>query len=524
MAEPDTMTLLLSRRDFLGYSATVGGGLLLAGCGPADTPAAGIANDQPRYGGRLRLGILDGNQSGNLDAHKPIGSGIVRGFALYSKLWEWDEQMQPRLALAELAEPNADASAWTLRLRPGLEFHNGKTIDADDLIFSIRRLTDPQLASPYAALLHWVDRDNLVKLDNRTVRLNFRDGRSYLPLAETWVNFGGIVPVDYHPVTNPVGAGPYKLKSFTPGQRSLFTRFENYYKDGKPYADELEIIDFKDQVSRLAALRAGQIDMANVLPTEQLPILAKDPRLQVIKSVSGNWLSFDMNLDKPPFNDPRVREALRLMADREELVRRALNGQGRVANDLYAPSDPTFNHSLGPRPYDPQRAAQLLKAAGQENLEVELITTPGTGLSSALVLAEQAKRIGVTLKVKQVDLATFQGPQKNDWALSTGGSIGAPFLASAIHTDAPFAVSNKTHFHDPQFSELFLAAMAQPDLEKRKALVHQVQQIQYERGGMLIWGYADLLDGVSTRVGGAQAEESLFSTWRFEKLWLKDSA
>ncbi|MGL5999943.1 MAG: ABC transporter substrate-binding protein [Pseudomonas proteolytica] len=518
------MTLLLSRRDFLGYSATVGGGLLLAGCGPADTPAVGITNDQPRYGGRLRLGILDGNQSGNLDAHKPIGSGIVRGFALYSKLWEWDEQMQPRLALAEFAEPNADASAWTLRLRPGLEFHNGKTIDADDLIFSIRRLTDPQLASPYAALLHWVDRDNLVKLDNRTVRLSFRDGRSYMLLAETWVNFGGIVPVDYHPVTNPVGAGPYKLKSFTPGQRSLFSRFENYYKDGKPYADELEIIDFKDQVSRLAALRAGQIDMANVLPTEQLPILAKDPRLQVIKSVSGNWLSFDMNLDKPPFNDPRVREAFRLMADREELVRRALNGQGRVANDLYAPSDPTFNHSLGPRPYDPQRAAQLLKEAGQEHLEVELITTPGPGLSSALVLAEQAKRIGVTLKVKQVDLATFQGPQKNDWTLSTGGSIGAPFLASAIHTDAPFAVSNKTHFNDPQFSELFLAAMAQPDLEKRKALVHQVQQIQYERGGMLIWGYADLLDSVSTRVGGAQAEASLFSTWRFEKLWLKDSA
>lgn len=518
------MSLLLSRRDFLGYSVTVGGGLLLAGCGPTDAPANVTGNDQPRYGGRLRLGILDGNQSGNLDAHKPVGSGIVRGFALYSKLWEWDEQMQPRLALAEFAEPNADASSWTLRLRPGLEFHNGKTIDADDLIFSIRRLTDPQLASPYAALLHWVDRDNLVKLDNRTVRLAFREGRSYMPLAETWVNFGGIVPVDYHPVTNPVGAGPYKLKSFTPGQRSLFTRFENYYKEGKPYADELEIIDFKDQVARLAALRSGQIDMANVMPTEQLPILQQDPRLKVIKSVTGNWLSFDMNLDKPPFNDPRVREAFRLMADREELVRRALNGQGRVANDLYAPSDPTFNHDLGPRPYDPQRAAQLLKDAGHENLEVELITTPGPGLSSALVLAEQARRIGVTLKVKQVDLATFQGPLKNDWPLSTGGSIGAPFLASAIHTDAPFAVANKTHFNDPQFSELFLAAMAQPDLEKRKALVHQAQQIQYERGGMLIWGYADLLDSVSNRVGGAQSEESLFSTWRFEKLWLKDTA
>ena len=188
----------LSRRGFLGHAGVLAGGLL-AGCGQADSPTHAAA-DQPRHGGRLRLGIIDGNQSGNLDAHKPIGSGIVRGFALYSKLWEWDEQMQPRLALAEFAEPNADASSWTLRLKPGLEFHHGKTIDADDLIFSIRRLTDPQLASPYAALLHWVDRDNLVKLDDRTVRLGFREGRSYLPLPETWVNFGGIVPVDYHPV------------------------------------------------------------------------------------------------------------------------------------------------------------------------------------------------------------------------------------------------------------------------------------------------------------------------------------
>ncbi|MFJ3107560.1 ABC transporter substrate-binding protein [Pseudomonas putida] len=509
----------LSRRSFLGHAGVLAGGLLV-GCGPADGPTHAVA-DQPRHGGRLRLGIIDGNQSGNLDAHKPIGSGIVRGFALYSKLWEWDEQMQPRLALAEFAEPNADASSWTLRLKPGLEFHHGKTIDADDLIFSIRRLTDPQLASPYAALLHWVDRDNLVKLDDRTVRLGFREGRSYLPLPETWVNFGGIVPVDYHPVTNPVGAGPYKLKSFTPGQRSLFTRFDNYYKPGKPYADELEIIDFKDQTGRLAALRAGQIDMANVMSTEHLQVLQADSRLRLLKSVSGNWLSFDMNTAKAPFDDPRVREAFRLLADRDELVRRALNGQGRVANDLYAPFDPTFDHSIGPRPHDPQRAAQLLREAGHEQLQVELVTTPGPGLASALVLAEQARRIGVTLNVRQVDLATFQGPQRDDWTLSTGGSIGAPFLASAIHTDAPFAVANKTHFNDPEFSQAFLAAMAQPDLEKRKNLVHQAQRIQYERGGMLIWGFADLLDSVSTRVGGAQAEQSLFSTWRFESLWLK---
>ncbi|MGA4633843.1 ABC transporter substrate-binding protein [Pseudomonas solani] len=518
----------LTRRRFLGGSLALGSGLLLgggllAGCDQqAAAPATALLT--PSHGGRLRLGILDGNQSGNLDAHKPIGSGIVRGFALYAKLWEWDEQMQPRLALAEEAEVSPDARTWTLRLRQGLEFHHGKTIDADDLIFSVRRLTDPELASPYAALLHWVDRDNLVKLDDRTIRLSFKEGRGFFPLAETWVNFGGIVPVDYHPVTNPVGAGPYRLKSFTPGRRSLFTRFENYYKSGKPYADELEIIDFKDQVSRLAALRAGQIDMANGMPSEQLDLLRNDPRIKLVTSVTGNWLSFDMNTAKAPFDDPRVRQAFRLLADRDELVCRALNGQGRVANDLYAPFDPTFNHALAPRPHDPQRARELLREAGHENLELELVTTVGPGLASALVLAEQAKRIGVTLKVRQVDLATFQGPQRTEWALSTGGSIGAPFLASGMHSDAPFAVANKTNFNDAEFSELFLQAMAQPDLEQRKALVHRAQQVQYERGGMLIWGYADLLDGFSTRVGGAHEEQTLFSTWRFESLWLNGTA
>ncbi|MBD8495248.1 ABC transporter substrate-binding protein [Pseudomonas syringae] len=518
----------ISRRRLLNNSVLLGTGLMLGSSGvlvgcDAGAPAGQVnarPQGQPQHGGRLRLGILDGNQSGNLDAHKPVGSGVVRGFALYSKLWEWDETMQPRLALAEEADVSADARTWTLRLRQDLEFHHGKTIDADDLIFSVRRLTDPQLASPYAALLHWVDRDNLVKLDKRTIRLSFRDGRSYFPLAETWVNFGGIVPVDYHPVTNPVGAGPYKLKSFTPGQRSVFTRFENYFKHGKPYADELEIIDFKDQISRLAALRAGQIDMANGMPSEQLDVLRRDPRIKLVTSVTGNWLSFDMNTARPPFDDPRVRQAFRLLANRDNLVKRALNGQGRVANDLYSPSDPTFDHSIPARPFDIATARRLLKEAGQEHLDVELVTTPGSGLSAALVLAEQAREAGVTLRVRQVDLPTFQGPQKTEWPLSTGGSIGAPFLASAIHTDAPFAVANKTQFQDPEFGRLFYQAMAQPDLVKRTALVHQLQRIQYDRGGLLIWGYTDQLDGFASHVGGAGPEHTQFSTWRFDNLWL----
>jgi peptide/nickel transport system substrate-binding protein len=516
----------LSRRGFLISSAALGGSLLLgglSGCSEdkTETPLFDPTSTQPRYGGRLRLGVIDGDQAGSLDVHKPTSGGsVIRGFALYSKLWEWDESMFPRLALAEEAETNADATSWTIRLKPGLEFHNGKTIDADDLIFSIRRLSDPQLASPYGNYVNIVDRDRLEKLDERTVRIWFKEGRSFLSLPSTWVNFGGIVPVDYHPVTNPVGAGPYKLKQFLPGQRSLFTRFENYYKPGQPYADELEIIDFKDQISRYAALIGGQIDLANAIAPEQKPLFEKNSKAKLLVSESGTWRAFNMNLAKAPFDDVRVRQAFRLLVNRQELVDRVLMGEGRIANDLYAPHDPTFNHSIPQRQQDIAEAKSLLRAAGQENLTLEL-TTDVVGANSALVFAEQARLAGVTINVKKIDTPTFNGKRKNDWVMSTSGSLGQPFLAQATSQDGPTSTSNRTNFKDDRFTELYFAAQAQPNLELRKPLIHEAQEIQHSRGGLLIWGFANFLDGYTDRVGGLTAERSHFATWRFEKLWLR---
>jgi peptide/nickel transport system substrate-binding protein len=516
-----------SRRDFLRNGAVLGGGFalgggLLAGCGKQAAPAVAGApvNDTPRRGGRLRLGIVDGSQSGNLDVHRPIGSGIIRGFALYSKLWEWSEHMTPELALAEEVSINANASAFTIRLRKGLEFHNGKTIGADDLIFSARRLSDPQLASPYAALIQHIDRDNIVKLDERTVRIPIRGGRGFLALPDGWVNFGGIVPLDYHPVTNPVGAGPYRIKQFTPGQRSLFTRFENYFKPGQPYADELEIIEFKDQTSRMAALQAGQIDTAYAISPEQIVPLRASGRAGIVISRTHGWQGFEMNLDAEPFRDVRVRQAFRLLANRQELVERALGGQGRIANDLYSPLDPTFNNTIAQRPYDLAQAKSLLQAAGKGNLSLELAAGPG-GSAAAQVFANQAKLAGVDIRVRQVDAATFGGPLRDSWAISTTAKLGGEFLHTATNTDAPVAALNKTHFKDPRFAELFNGAMATPDLAKRSVLVHEAQQIQHDSGGLLIWGFADVVDGISPRVGGARPERSHFNTWRFDSLWLR---
>ncbi|WP_284117122.1 ABC transporter substrate-binding protein [Acinetobacter seifertii] len=521
-------TFQLSRRNFLTQSLTALGGVSLmgslSGCGPSpdnSNESKTTFSATPKHGGVIRLGLIGGQQSGSLDPHlSASGSGITRGFAIYNKLWEWDENMLPRLALAEFAEPNHNASEWTIRLRKGLEFHHGKTITADDVIFSVKRLTDPKLASPFRNLVQWIDRDRIQKLDEYTVRIPFISTiPGFVALPETWVNFGGIVPTDFDPIHNPVGAGPYKVKEFIPGQRSVFTRFNNYFKADKPYADSFEVIDFKDQVSRLNALLAGQIDVANAISPEYIKILEQAKHIQTIRSATNTHNSFDFNTQQPPFNDPRVRQAFRLIANREELVQRGLNGQGRIANDLYSPQDPAFLN-LPQRQQNIAEAKNLLAQAGfKDGLSVELVT-PVSSAQPALIFAEQAKQANVNIRVKQVDFATFNGPDRSKWQLSSNATnVGTPYLSTAVVNDAPISTTNRVNFKDPEYSELFFKALAEPDLAKRKIYLAQAQKIQHERGGMLIWGFSHTIDAAAKNIGGLAPEHTIFPTWRFEKLW-----
>ena len=520
----------ITRRRFIQNTAlgiagtgTIG---LIAGCQKSNQQEDIAQSDtSPKHGGIIRMGVIGGQQTGNLDPHlSPLGGSIIRGFAIYNKLWEWDEQMLPRLALAEFAEPSKDASEWTIRLKKGLEFHHGKTISADDILFSIGRLTDPKLASPFRHLVQWIDRDRLEKVDPYTVKIRFsKKIKGFMALPETWVNFGGIVPTDFDPDTNPVGAGPYKVKSFIPGQRSVFSRFENYFKSGQPYADEFEIIDFKDQVSRLNALLSGQIDIANSITPEYIKILEQAKHIQTVRSKTNIHHGFDFNTSKAPFDQVEVRQAFRLLANREELVQKALNGEGRIANDLYSPQDPVYLSSVPQRQQDIAQAKALLAQAGYpDGLELELISLAGDPSKAAVIFAEQAKKANVTIRVKQVDTAIFNSPQRAQWQISTNGvNVGTPYLSTAVVNDSPLSTTQKINFNHPQFSELFYQGLAEPDLEKRKTYLQQAQQIQHEQGGLLIWGFGHVIDAANKTIGGLESENTQFATWRFEKLWKK---
>ena len=278
------------------------------------------------------------------------------------------------MLLAESIEPEKSPKQWTIRLKDGITFHNGKPVTADDVIFSLRRILDPKAPKTGAASIGYVDEKQLKKLDDRTVRVTLEFANAGF-LDDIGQYFNAIVPTDYDP-ENPVGTGPFKYVSFTPGQQSEFEKYADYWEDGKPYVDKLIIIDFPEDTARVNALLGGQVDVIDNLPAAQVQSVKSNPNLRVLSSETGAWQPFTMRVDQAPFDDVKVRQAFRLIVDREQMVQQVLSGQGSIANDLYARYDPVYASDLPQRQQDLEQAKSLLKQAGQEGLSVELVTAP----------------------------------------------------------------------------------------------------------------------------------------------------
>ena len=258
------------------------------------------------------------------------------------------------------------------------------------------------------------------KMDSTTVRvpLQFPNAGFVDDLGQY---FNNIIPTDYDP-KNPVGTAAWKYQSFTPGQQSVFVKNPNYWGKGRPFADQLTIIDFTDDTARINALLSGQIDIADTVPTEQIPQLQGNGNTVVIDNPAGGWLPITMRVDQAPFNDVRVRQAFRLIVNRPQMVEQVLSGHGQIGNDLYGRFDPAYNSSLPQRQQDIAQAKSLLKAAGREGLAVTLVT--GSILAGvpeeSQVFAQQASAAGVNVTLNKVDTGMFYGPNYLKWTFAHG--------------------------------------------------------------------------------------------------------
>jgi peptide/nickel transport system substrate-binding protein len=231
-----------TRRDFLRSS--LGGAAVLAlGAAGIDSRVASASSAfaraaTPKRGGNLLVAMVGGTPADSLDADDEINfPQVMRNFALYNGLVALDKSGKSiSLDLAEEITPSKDALTWTIRLKPGITFHNGKPLTAKDVAFTFRRITDPKTPHNGAPSLLPLDAQQMKILDARTLRLKMKT--PYATFVEQICGnyFFGIVPVGYDPKA-PVGTGPFKFKSFTPGKQSVFARNPNYHKHGLPYLD-----------------------------------------------------------------------------------------------------------------------------------------------------------------------------------------------------------------------------------------------------------------------------------------------
>ena len=486
------------------------------------TTEAGAEGD-PVYGGTLTVGIVGGGSVDTLDAHLPVSHpDEARAISLYDALTTFDVDHNVEMALAQEITPSEDAKTWTVELRPGLRFSDGTPITADDVVFTYLRITDPDDPKSQAEVFSTLDRDNLNAVDETTVEFNFTE--AFVTFPEAVAHYAaGIVPEGYDP-DDPVGSGAFAYESFTAGQQSSFVKRDDYWREGQPYVDELVIIDFPDDTARVNALLGGQVDAIDQLPVSQISIVEADPTLEVLESETGAWLPFTMRVDQEPFDDVRVRQAFRLMIDREQIISQVLDGHGSLGNDLYAPFDACYDAERPQRTQDIDEAKRLLEEAGQSDLTVELVTSSGAAgmVEAAEVFTQQALEAGVRIDVRKVDTGVFYGEDYLSWTFAQDFWFTRDFLPQAGQSGFPNSPYNETHWDHPEWQDLVNEANTTLDEDARCELIQKAQDIEFEEGGFIIWGFPNNVDAHGAHVRGFSPDKSgiPLTSYGFHHVWL----
>ena len=503
----------ITRRKMLRVGGSglvvVGGASWLAACGGGSSSSSGTSaassaspasTGTPKKGGTLRVGASGGGDNDTLDGQNVLSNpDFGRGVALFDPLVDLDHQGKVRMVLAESIEPNKDATVWTIKLRPNVKSHDGKDFTADDVLYSLRRIESKKF--PGAISFGPIDLKAAKVVDKLTLRVPFKEAYAIFPegltLAQT-----RMVPRGFDP-KKPIGTGPYKYVSFTPGRESTFVRHEEYWDPGKPYLDKLVITNFADETSQVNALQAGQVDAIWYLSSTSVAA-AKGAGAQVIVSKTAAWGPFTMRVDKAPFTDVRVRQALKLVVDRPQMNEQVFGGLGTVANDVWGSADPAFDKSLPQRNQDLEQAKSLLKAAGQPDLQLALITTPNAPgqIQAAQVFATQAKAAGVQTKITNQTPTQYFANSYLKVPFSQDYWPTQPYLVSAGQAVVKGAPFSATHQADPAYDALYTKATKTVDAAQRTELIHQMLKFDYEKGGDIIPYYFPVIDAVSSKVKG----------------------
>ncbi|MEM5430382.1 ABC transporter substrate-binding protein [Cupriavidus oxalaticus] len=489
-----------TRRDVLAM--LLAGGMQATLAGSLAGAAATAHAQTPMKGGRLRVAVGTAAASDTLDPAKQSNQNdYVRCNMVYNGLTWLDASLTPRAALAESFN-TTDARTWVFTLRKGVTFHDGKALSPADVVYSIMRHKDPGTASKAKVLAEQIESVKATGPNEVTVVLT--SPNADLPAILGTSHFQ-IVKDRTTDFSAGIGTGPYKLKEFKPGVRTLVVRNEAYWKPGKPHLDEIELVGIADDSARINALLSGGMDLVAMINPRSVARIKATPGYSVMVTQSGQYSDLVVRKDVGPGTNPDFVMALKYLQDRQQMKKAIALDYAVIGNDQ--PIDPTnrfYFKDLPQRVFDLDKAKYHLRKSGVTG-RVPVVTSPAAlySVEIAMVLQQTAQRAGLDLDIKRMPA---DGYWSNHWLSSHVGfgnvnprPSADTILTQFFKSDAPW---NESRWKNPQFDQLLLAARAETDFAKRKQMYADMQTMIHAEAGIGIPLFLASVDAHSSKLKG----------------------
>lgn len=477
----------------------------------------------PTRGGTLKLGVSGGSTADSLDPATFLDTHTYSvGFALANNLVEIGPDRKPIPELAESWEGSDDARRWVFKLRKGVEFHNGKTLTAADVVYSLNRHIGDGSKSAAKGFLKGV---TAIRADGADVVIEHETGDADIPVIMGDFHLQ-IVPDGFSDWANFVGTGPYKLEEFDPGVRFRAVRNPNYWKKDRAWVDAVEMLFITDATARTNALMTGGVDVIDRVGSKIVKRLQGLDRYDLVEGVGGRYETTVMDVRNAPFTDNNVREALKFAVNRQEIVDKVFKGFAAPGNDHpIPPTDPFHHGELPQRPHDPDKAAWHLKQAGLSSLAVDLSAAdaafPGA-VDVAVLMRESAGGTGIDIKIKREPNDGYWSNvwMKKPYVMSNWTTRPTPgmMFSVAFACGAPWA---EAYWCNDRFEQLLVAGKTETDFAKRKQIYWDMQEIVRNDGGNCVFAFPTDLDAYNRSVQGTAPDgvNRLMGARVIERVW-----
>jgi peptide/nickel transport system substrate-binding protein len=468
--------------------------------------ATGTAEAQ-KQGGSITVG-----QELDIPGFDPLKVGVfdtsaqIAAVLIFDTLTYLDEKGEPQPKLALSWTHSDDYKTWTYKLRPGVRFHDGTPFNAQAVKENFDRQKDPANKCRCAFYISGVH--DVQAPDELTLVYNLNDPSVNAPATASFPGVNNAVQSptawkakgdDYN--RNPVGTGPYILKSWTAGDRILLEKNPDYWNKGHPYLDRIILKPLPDAQSRFASLQSGEADIIwdDEYDADNIQKAQKDPKLTVHTYTGSGAQVWAFNTKVAPFDDARVRQALVMALDRKKWSQTATNGLSRPATNPYGDGSWVKCKDDGALPYDVEKAKALIKDYGKPVDFKMIVTATPRGRTNGQVLQQFWKQVGANMELEQVDQATIPPRafmrqfQLTPWRIVDFPDPSTQMYAN-FHTGSPVALAN---YSDPELDRLLEHARSTADLETRTQDYCAISRL-INKEAIWFWAFQNTYYAIST--------------------------